>query len=682
MADHPPIHLKTTLGEGLIFKSLSATEELGSLFEFNVLALAETDTAVDLQALLGKPASVVMDLPRGGQRHFHGLVAAAGLEDTRGRRLTYRLQLRPWLWQATRRSDTRIFQNMKVDAILKAVFEPYHGDLHFDLSGTYPAYEYCVQYRETDFNFASRLMEQEGIYYYWQHGESQHKLMIVDKMSAHVAYAGHAKIAYRESIAGLRDAEAVTEWRTQFELQPDKITLTDWDYLDPGTFHFDGGNTAHQASSKKLEIYEHPDAARHVPLRMQELDARYMHISASGPVHGVSAGHEFELIEHPRAEENTKYVVLSARIDASGGGLESGQGESHFHCRFRAMRSADVFRPQRITPKPTVAGPQTAIVVGKEGEEIHTDEHGRVKVHFHWDRIGKRDENSSCWVRVVSTSAGKGWGQISLPRIGQEVVVDFLEGDPDKPLITGRVYNAVQIPPYLLPDHATVSTLKSHSSKDGLAANFNELAFEDKKGDEYIRLHAEKDLIELVKNDAHREVGNDQFMVIAKNLTEEVGSNVHRTVGVDLTESVGGKLNLAVAKDMAVDIGGKLGTNVATDASFANGAALSINAGAGMDVKVGANLGIEAGANVHIKGAANIVIEAGATLTLKGAMINIEGSGPVSIVGAVVKINSGGGGGGGAGANPKKPDKPAQPDKAKALKDLVKKVADLLAKGR
>jgi type VI secretion system secreted protein VgrG len=294
-------------------------------------------------------------------------------------------------------------------------------------------------------------------------------------------------------------------------------------------------------------------------------------------------------------------------------------------------------------------------------------------VQFHWDRLGKGDENSSCWLRVATPIAGKAWGMISLPRIGQEVVVQFVEGDPDRPIIVGSVYNAEQIPPYLLPDHATVSTFRSRSSKDGVAANFNELAFEDKKGDEYIRLHAEKDLLELVKHDAHMEVGNHQFRMVGKNLTEEIGENVARTIGKNLTESIGENAHLIIGKDASVEIAGKHGVKAASDASYASAASISAEASTSMDVSIGTNL--------HIKAGANVVIEAGATLTLKGAMVNIEGSGPVSINGALVKINSGGGGGGGS-ASPKKPGKPEQAKRPKELTDFKQKVADDLGKKR
>lgn len=676
----PPFTLHTPLGNTLLFQSLSATEELGRLFEFNVLALAEAKADVDLEGLLGKPAHVSIQLDDASKRPLHGIVASAGLEGASGGYAAYRLTLRPWLWLATLRADSRIFQNIKIDALIKKVLQPYGGDIEFKLQGSYPAYEYCVQYRESDFNFVSRLMEQEGLYYFFKHTDSKHTLVIVDKMSAHEPYPNHDEFKFRQGLGEGQHVGVVSDWRHHFELQSAKTTINDYNYLTPSTALLKDSTSMHSGAPAALEVYDPPgeyltaaEGQRYVKLRMEESDARYASATAKTNIRGVAVGATFSLTDHPRDAENAKYLVVSTRIDVVYSGYEAGHKDSHFGCSFTALRAKDVFRSQRITPKPHVGGTQSAVVVGPKGEEIYTDQHGRIKVQFHWDRLGKSDENSSCWLRVATPIAGKAWGMISLPRIGQEVVVQFSEGDPDRPVVLGSVYNAEQIPPYLLPDHATVSTFRSRSSKQGVAANFNELAFEDKKGDEYIRLHAEKDLLELVKHDAHREVGNDQFLKIVKNLTEEVGENVERTIGKNLTETVAENVQHTFGKDVSTDIGGKHGVNVASDASYASGASISIESGAGTDIKVGANL--------HIKAGANVVIEAGATLTLKGAMINIEGSGPVSITGAVVKINSGGGGGGGS-ASPKKPAKPEKAKKPEALKTFKDKVAEGLGKKR
>jgi len=675
-----PFTLHTTSGQKLHFQSLSATEELGRLFEFNVMALAEAKADVDLEKLLGKPAHVSVQLDDSTKRHLHGIVASAGLEGASGGYAAYRLTLRPWLWLATLRADTRIFQSIKIDALIKKVLEPYGGDIEFKLQGSYPVYDYCVQYRESDFNFVSRLMEQEGLYYFFKHTEGKHTLVVVDKMSAHEPYPGHNKFKFRQGLGQGQHVGVVSEWRHHFELQSAKTTINDYNYLTPGTALLKNSPSMHTGAPAALEVYDPPgeyltaaEGQRYVKLRMEESDARYAAASAKTNLRGVAVGATFELTDHPRDAENAKYLIVSTRIDIVHSGYEAGKGDSHFGCSFTALRAKDVYRSQRITPKPYIGGTQSAVVVGPKGEEIYTDQHGRIKVQFHWDRLGKGDENSSCWLRVATPIAGKAWGMIALPRIGQEVVVQFVEGDPDRPIILGSVYNAEQIPPYLLADHATVSTFRSRSSKDGVAANFNELAFEDKKGDEYIRLHAEKDLLELVKHDAHLEVGNDQFRMVAKNLTEEIGENVARTIGKHYTDTIAENSHTTIGKDATVKIGGKHGVKATSDASYASSASISADAGTGMDIKVGANL--------HIKAGANVVIEAGATLTLKGAMINIEGSGPVSINGALVKINSGGGGGGGS-ASPKAPGTPDEAKKPEALPKFKKKVADDLGKKR
>jgi type VI secretion system secreted protein VgrG len=682
--------LKTVLGDALKFRGLAASEELGRLFDFSVLALSDADNEVDTAALLGTDAVVTITLGDDSKRHFHGVVARAGLESASGKKIGWRLQLRPWLWKLTRRADSRIFQNMTVEAILKKVFENYPGDVVFELQGSYPPRLYCVQYRETDFNFVSRLMEEEGIYYFHRHTEDKHTLVICDAMTSHADWPGYSTLKYRETQDQLVDLEAITEWRHTYELTPGKVTLNEYDYLKPSTPLKVDHSSVHDTAPPVLEHYDYPglytEKARGANLarvRQQELDARVLHISgATTTIGAVAAGFRFTLQDHPLKKENTDHVVVSTRIDAQYAGYESGQGEMQFSCRFRAMRYAHVFRPDRSTPKPVIAGPQTAVVVGPGGEEIYTDEHGRVKVQFHWDRLGTKDDKSSCWVRVASPWAGKAWGMISLPRIGQEVVVDFLEGDPDLPLITSRVYNAEQIPPYKLPEHKTISTIKSRSSVGGAAANFNELAFEDKIGSEWIRLHAEKDLIEVVKHDAHRDVGNDQFLKVGHDHVEEIGHNADLTIGGDSTETVGGALDQSVGQAHALRIGSDQGITVGGSQATSVGSSYSLSVGTGGDISIGTNLGVAAGANVHIKGGANVVIEAGAVLTLKGAMVNLEASGILNINGSMVNINTGGGGPPGSGANPKSPASPKDPKDVKPLTDKIDAVKTDLAQGR
>lgn len=312
-------------------------------------------------------------------------------------------------------------------------------------------------------------------------------------------------------------------------------------------------------------------------------------------------------------------------------------------------------------------GPQTALVVGPAGEEIYTDKYGRIKVQFHWDREGKEDENSSCWLRVATPWAGKGFGAISLPRIGHEVVVDFLEGNPDRPLVTGSVYNGANMPPYPLPANATVSTVKSRSSLGGGAANFNELRFEDKKGKEYIWLQAEKNLYRYVKNNVVTTIGNDEHVTIGHNRTETVGGTQHLTVGAALLQEVGASANLTVGSDLLVNVGSEHSLMVGKDINTEAGGALSTTVGKDMHVKVGMSINVEGGMNLSFKGGMNIVIEAGMSLTLKaGASTIVLGPAGVAITGKTILLNSGGAGSSGKSADPKKParpDKPKDPQK-------------------
>jgi type VI secretion system secreted protein VgrG len=344
-------------------------------------------------------------------------------------------------------------------------------------------------------------------------------------------------------------------------------------------------------------------------------------------------------------------------------GLEGGSGvDTLFSCSFTAQASSDPFRPARITRKPTVAGPQTAMVTGAgDAGDIPTDKYGRVKVQFHWDRDGKKDDKTSCWLRVATSWAGNGWGAISLPRKGQEVVVAFLEGDPDQPLIVGSVYNAEQLPPYELPANATVSTVKSRSKK-GAAAEFNEIRFEDKPGDEYVLLHAQKDRLEFVENTLRSQIDKDEHLVVKNDRFEEVGNDHHVTVKKDQKQKIDGELHQTVAKDMLFDGGAAWSLKAGKDITAEAGASISLKSATDMHLKIGTNLGTDAGQNVHIKGGMNVVIEGGMQVTIKaGASSIVLGPDGVSITGMMVKINSGGSPGSGSGASPVAPTKPTAP---------------------
>jgi type VI secretion system secreted protein VgrG len=678
MATQPLMRLSTPLGDKLAFKRLEGAEELSRLYEYSVQALS-TDNAITPAQLLGKPASVQLQLAgSAGDRHFHGLVTAMGLEGMDEGQYSYRLVLRPWLWLLTRRSDTRVFQNKNLQAILKEVFEPFSVDYKFQLSGTLPTYEYCVQYRESDFDFVSRLLEQEGVYYYFTHEKGKHTLVLVDRASAHPACA-QAEVYYRETADTMLESETITGWQVLHEIQSGQAVLTDYDFEKPSTSLQSQSKAERSEASTKLEVYDYPglyiDKAagdRYSKLRVEELQAGWVRSSGGGSVRALATGHTFTLKEHPRADQNTKHLLVSTRIEAQYAGYRSGAADSYFRVRFTALPAAEQFRPARHTPKPLVHGPQTAVVVGPAGDEIHTDKYGRVKIQFHWDRLGKKDAASSCWVRVSHPSAGKGFGGIALPRIGQEVVVSFLDGDPDRPLITGRVYNAEQMPPLALPANATISTLRSRSSKGGGDSDFNELRFEDKKGDEHVWFQAQKDYYQHVKHDAQVVVDNNEAILIGNARTETIGGSATLSVAGDATQEFANNLSTTVATAHTHTVGAAQAVTVGANHILTIGGALLQNIGGAADVEVGGNYALQAAANLHIKAGANLVIEAGTMITLKagGASVVIGGPG-VSVTGSMVMINSGGAPGAGAGAKAEKAKKAEKPAKVEKKKDPV-----------
>ncbi len=663
--------LATPLGDTLRFKSMSGFEEMSRLFEYQVLAVSD-DPAVAPDDLLGTSVAVSIEAADDSPRWFHGVVASFGIEGVVGRLFSYRLTLRPWLWLLTRSANLRIYQDQTAPDIIKAVFGEYAGNFVDELTGSYATRNYCVQYRETDFNFVSRLMEEEGIFYYFRHTEDKHELVLADSPGTHLTVAGFETVKYLEDDLNVIEAQAIHEWRFRHEIQTGQLTLRDYNFETPST----DLTSATAASSRQHaeaahEVYDYPGlypakagGDGRAEIRRDEHESRFSRASGQGNTPGLVTGTRFTLHGHPRADQNAAHIVLSTHIDMQQAGEESGGGEDTlFLCRFTAQSYSEPFRPARTTRKPAVAGPQTALVVGAgDAGDITTDQYGRVKVQFHWDRLGAKDANSSCWVRVATPWAGNGWGMVSLPRLGQEVVVDFLEGDPDQPLITGRVYNAEQMPPYVLPDNATVSTIKSRS-KQGAADEFNELRFEDLAGSEYVFMQAQKDRLEIVKETLRSEIRKDEHRTIKENRKEKIEGEYHLNVVKDVKHKIDGKMSLLVAKQMLFKGDDIWSLKTAKDITAESGAAISFKSSGDLHLKIGANIGAEAAQNVHIKGGMNIVIEGGMQVSIKaGGSSIVLGPDGVSITGAMVKINSGGSPGSGSGASPVAPTDPDPPE--------------------
>jgi type VI secretion system secreted protein VgrG len=624
---HREARVKTALAEDvLLFAGMSGAEELGRLSEFTVALLSE-EGDVKIADVLGKPLTVELSTsPDGDVRYFNGIVTRFRGTGWRGAYAAYEATVHPWLWLLTRASNCRIFQDKTVTDIVKEVCEAYGGVVSLSvsaLSGEYEAMPYCVQYRETDYDFVCRLLEEAGIYFYFTHEADKHTMVLADSYGAHQAIAGYDGLKFaRAEHGGDWADESVSEWTTGGEIASSKVVLNDFDFEKTANCLSGGllstANVAAGFSQASYEMFDYPGdysvagagnaLAR---ARIESLHGQCERIDALTNARGLYPGGLFTLADHPRDDQNRDYLVTSARYDLVGNQYESGAGGFDFQCRIAAIGKEHPYRPLPVIARPVVRGPQTAIVVGKAGEEIWTDKYGRIKVQFHWDRVGKSDENSSCWVRVAQGWAGKNWGAMTLPRIGMEVVVSFLEGDPDRPLVTGCLYNSDAMPPYDLPAEQTKSTVKSRSSKQG--EGFNELRFEDKKGSEEVFMHAERDFLGVVKNDDVLKVG---FETADKgDQTIDIKNDQALTIGHDQTVKIDGKQAVKVATTIVIEAGTSIELKV-------GGSSIKIEA-AKITVK-SPEIEIAADANAKVKAGAMMEIKAGGVMTIGGSLVQIN----------------------------------------------------------
>ena len=635
----PPIQLTSPLpASDLWFESMTLSEGVSVLDDMQLHLLSEKPDLMP-EDLLGKPVTVTISLRGdGAKRHFNGLVTRFAAGQSQGRYFGYQASVRPWLWFLTRTADCRIFQDMAVPDIVKAVFDDHAAIAKFELKlfRSYRKRVYCVQYRESDYNFVARLLEEEGIYWYLEHDEVSHKMMLVDDASAHAVDADCAELpCYANAAQVPPDIDYVSSWSFSREVKAGKIALTSYDFERPSTKLL-----ATKALTRKHALAEYEqfdfqgdytqqaDGQQFTENRLDELQAAHEQLSGGTNAQGLAVGNKFKLQRHPRADRNIEYLCLNTQISAHADGAEAGAvagtNAGHFQCSFAAMPSAQQYRPPRVTPKPFVQGPQTAIVTGPAGDEIFTDKYSRVKVQFHWDRYGKKDEKSSCWVRVSAPWAGKSFGFIQVPRIGQEVVVDFLEGDPDQPLITGRVYNAEQMPPWDLPANATQSGILTRSSKGGSYSKANALRFEDKSGSEQLWLHAEKNQDIEVENDETHWVGHDRTKTIDHDETVHVKHDRTETVDNNETITVHGARLETVDKNETITIHMNRTETVDLNETIGIGANRSITVGASATAKVALQRTHLVGVNetIGIGGAQEIAI-GGAQVVAIGALQSV-----------------------------------------------------------
>ena len=680
--DTRPVRLATVLGKDeLLFQSLSASERLAQPFEIRLQALS-TNAEIDFKALIGTPMSVCLDLPEGRQRFFNGWVSDfAQVPYDSQRYVAYQIVLRPWLWFLSQFADCRFFQDKTIPEVLELVFkdrglEDYKTD-KLNL-GEYPKREYCAQYRETDFNFIQRRLEEEGMYYYFEHTEDgKHILMLVDEPGDHETTPGYESLPFVQAFqADMPSHEALFDWSVSHRAQPTGYALNSFYFETPSNPLYKLVKPEARYPELKGVIYDYPSpnsyrdvntGERYAKIRLEELHAQQEQIQARTNAMGLAVGKTFTLSEHPRADQNRAYLITASQIELSldeyESAAQSGGGELRFHCALSLLDAKQPFRPLRRTPVPVVQGPQTAIVVpeqGQESEEISTDPHGRIKVRFHWNRPqenmgGENQQERSCWVRVSHPWAGKSWGAIAIPRIGQEVIIDFEEGNCDQPICTGRVYNGEQKPPFELPGGKNTSGLKTDSTKGG--GGYNEIALDDTKNKELIRIHAQYDMDTTVEHDDRQTVHNNRTINVDGTHTETIVKDTKITISKGNYEHKvdTGTGTYYVKGAVKEDYDNKQETTVANEiVTKSKTAHIHLTAATEIKLKVGASMlhmtkegTIElSGVDVTVKGSKSATIkgelvhsEATAQNHIKGGTVVSEGDAMNTVKGGVVLLN-------------------------------------------
>ncbi|MEA9822364.1 type VI secretion system tip protein TssI/VgrG [Xanthomonas campestris pv. raphani] len=713
------VTIQTPVGDQLQFRQLKGEEAISQLFRFDIDLLSDSK-GIDPKALLGKNATVVVETQGGGVRHLDGIVTRFGMQGEDHRYYAYRLELSPWLWLATRKSDFKIFQGKTAPEIIEQVLGKYGYPMEKRLTRSYRTWDYCVQYNETDYQFVSRLMEHEGIYYFHQHNAGQHTLTLADDIVAsHSPLPGAAVIPfYPPEKAAVADKENIHAWQLSQSIHSGRHYNDDYDFTKPRADLSNMRQTPPGHAHDSYEMYEWPggytdfgDGEAYARVRLQESLTGHSIVRGQSRHRALAPGYTFTLENYPREDQNQQYLLTSLeyhfkenpQVSAAAPGPKGTPQEEGSFQKFtlQAQPTTLPYTPARTTPKPKTTGPQTAVVVGPPGEEIWPDQYGRVKVQFHWDRVGAMDENSSCWVRVSSSWAGSGFGAMFIPRIGHEVVVDFLNGDPDYPIITGCVYNANNMPPWSLPGNATQSGIKTKSSKggafgDGLkngAGDANAIRFEDKAGAEQLWLHAQKDQLSEVENDEDRWIGhdlrtvvdhdetrtvhhdrvttidndetqtvhNDRKRRVDHNETLSVGDNRRRDVGIDETVSIGKNRTQTIGRNEKDKIGNNWSIKVGSFKTETIGLAYLQNVGLAKMMNIGAAYNVNVGAamivNVGLTQSTNVLlgrsVTVGQSQTTKveenwsqttGKVIRIEAGDSIELVcgASVIKMEKGG----------------------------------------
>lgn len=629
--------LNTPLGEdALLIHEMEGSEALSRPYEFKFKLISD-QADIRPDELIGKRATLRVET-FDGERFWTGIISRfirtgnmRAPEGAEGEVFCYECDLVPWLWHMLQHEDSRIFQDKTIPEIVEAVFADFQfTDYELQLSGEHPPLVYCVQYRETNFNFISRLLERAGIYYFFRHEPEAEKLILTDNRDHNPPLEPDTLPFHDEALAESYDS--VTRLIRREQTHTGRFVLRDYNFERPGPgpeleVTVDTMVKLPDISNHERFVHpggyverEHGDALARVMMEAEE--AGYETLDGASRVRTLTAGHRFTLERHIDDTFNTEYVLTSVQHSGTNNlGLGRPSGYTN---RFSCIPHAVQYRAPLTTPRARVHGPQTAVVVGPAGEEIHTDKYGRVKVKFRWDRTQEANDKSSCWLRVAQMWAGKQWGAMFIPRMGMEVLVDFLEGDPDQPLVVGCLYNGENMPPYELPAEATKSTIKTYSSKGG--KGFNEIRFEDKKGAEQLFLHAQTDMDVRVGNDSREWVERDRSLVVKRDRLEEVHRSQHSFVKKDRVTEISGDDHLTLKGKQAIKITGSK--------------SLKVEGAVGESFKSHSE---QVSAGYYLSAGGNVVIEAGTMLTLKvgGNHVTISSAG-VTIVGTMVLVNSGG----------------------------------------
>jgi len=670
-----PFTVDTPLGtDVLVLQRFQGEEGLSVPFHYTLELLSEEE-AVDPSALLREPMVITVALQDGRERKIHGVVRRFAQLGQQDEVTFYSAEIVPWLWFLMLSHDCKVFQKKTVLDIVQEVFDGLgFADYEFRCSRSYAPREYCVQYRETHFNFVSRLLEEEGIFYFFEHTQEKHTLVLADLNSTCQACPTQETSRMATSEGPWQEEDVVTAISLESAVHLGKVTLRDYDFTRPSL----NLETSAEGEDRE-ERYDYPgryleldEGSRYAQLLLEEGACEGKVVRGAGNCRAFLSGFKTTLEEHYRSDANVEYLLVHVSHRGDSGDYRSWEtARADYENTFVCIPAETPFRPPRQSRKPRIHGSQTAMVVGPSGEEIYTDEYGRVKVQFYWDRLGDKDQNSSCWVRVSYPWAGKAWGGIHIPRMGQEVIVEFLEGDPDRPIITGRVYNAEQPVPYGLPANRTQSGVKSRSALGGGTEDFNEIRMEDKKGSEQLYIHAQKDKQVVVENDRTESVGHDETIDIGNDRTEtvgndesiDIGNNQTISIGKDRSETVGANETISIGKDRSESVGGDESVSIGGSRSLTVGKDLSESVGANQTVEVGKDLKETVGGKhaesvakefslqakkiqlvakdeISLKaGSAVVVLKKNGDITIKGKKITIKGSGDVVVKGSKIAQN-------------------------------------------